>query len=63
MRKYGDVLCVAFGGMISFEGLEVRLPQNIEFKAFIWALFLAQVCDGGKTSKRDKADKILESQV
>ena len=61
MRKYGDVLCVAFGGMISFEGLEVRLPQNIESKAFIWALFLAQVCDGGKTSKRDKADKILES--
>ena len=61
MGKYGDVLCVAFGGMISFEGLEVRLPQNIESKAFIWALFLAQVCDGGKTSKRDKADKILES--
>ena len=61
MRKYGDVLCVAFGGMISFEGLEVRLPQNIESKAFIWALFLAQVCDGGKTSKKDKADKILES--
>ena len=61
MRKYGDVLCVAFGGMISFEGLEVRLPQNIESKAFIWALFLAQVCDGDKTSKRDKADKILES--
>lgn len=61
MRKYGDVLCVAFGGMISFEGLEVRLPQNIESKAFIWALFLAQVCDGGKTSKRDRADKILES--
>ena len=61
MRKYGDVFCVAFGGMISFEGLEVRLPQNIESKAFIWALFLAQVCDGGKTSKRDKADKILES--
>ena len=59
--QYGDVLCVAFGGMISFEGLEVRLPQNIESKAFIWALFLAQVCDGGKTSKRDKADKILES--
>lgn len=61
MRKYGDVLNVAFGGMISFERLEVRLPQNIESKAFIWALFLAQVCDGGKTSKRDKADKILES--
>lgn len=61
MRKYGDVLCVAFSGMISFEGLEVRLPQNMESKAFVWALFLAQVCDGGKTSKKDKADKILES--
>lgn len=61
MRKYSDVLNVAFGGMISFEGLEVRLPQNIESKAFVWALFLAQVCDWGKTSKRDKADKILES--
>lgn len=61
MGKYGDVLNVAFGGMISFERLEVRLPQNIESKAFVWALFLAQVCDGDKTSKRDKADKILES--
>ena len=59
--QYGDVLCVAFSGMISFEGLEVRLPQNMESKAFIWALFLAQVCDGGKTSKRDKADKIFAS--
>ena len=30
VREYSDVLCVALGGMISFEGLEVRLPQNIE---------------------------------
>lgn len=55
VREYSDVLCVALGGMISFEGLEVRLPQNIESKAFVWALFLAQVC------QRQRVEALLQS--
>lgn len=55
VREYSDVLCVAFSGMISFEGLEVRLPQNIESKAFVWALFLAQVC------QRERVEALLQS--
>lgn len=55
VREYSDVLCVALGGMISFEGLEVRLPQNIESKAFVWALFLAQVC------QRERVEALLQS--
>lgn len=55
VREYSDVLCVALGGMINFEGLEVRLPQNIESKAFVWALFLAQVC------QRERVEALLQS--
>lgn len=55
VREYSDVLCAALGGMISFEGLEVRLPQNIESKAFVWALFLAQVC------QRQRVEALLQS--
>lgn len=54
VRKYGDVLCAAFGGMISFQGLEVILLQNTESSSLMWALFLAQVCE------KNKVDKILE---
>lgn len=55
VREYSDVLCVALGRMISFEGLEVILPQNIESKAFVWALFLAQVC------QRQRVEALLQS--
>lgn len=57
VREYNEVLSVAFGGMIRLQGLEVILPQNAESSAFVWAVFLAQVCP----SDTQKADKILES--
>lgn len=55
VREYSDVLCVALGGMISFEGLEVRLPQNAESHTLVWALFLAQVC------QRERVEALLQS--
>lgn len=55
VREYSDVLCVALGGMIRLQGLEVILPQNAESHTLVWALFLAQVC------QRERVEALLQS--